>query len=71
MDGSENRIRIEADRRHVVEALTDPTIYPLWLVGSQGIRAVDDDWPAPHSKFHHRTRTLTPPTAAEGFFLAA
>ena len=45
MDGSENKIRIEADRQHVVEALTDPTIYPLWLVGSQGIRAVDDDGP--------------------------
>jgi len=54
VNGSENRITIETDRRHVFETLVDPSTYPQWLVGSQMIRAVDPDWPAEHSKFHHR-----------------
>ncbi len=37
----------------VFEALADPYTYPRWLVGAQRIRAVDDDFPAPGSEFHH------------------
>ena len=36
---------------HVV---ADPETYPTWLVGAVEIRSVDDRWPAPGTKFHHR-----------------
>ncbi len=38
----------------VFDALADPRTYPDWLVGASRIRAVDDDWPAVGSRFHHR-----------------
>ena len=38
----------------VFAAIADPWTYPRWLVGCQDIRAVDADWPAPGSRFHHR-----------------
>lgn len=44
---------IEASPDEVFAVLLDPTTYPDWLVGAQHIRAVDDDWPALGSKFHH------------------
>lgn len=34
--------------------LTDPWRYPDWVVGAKKIRGVDETWPAPGSRFHHR-----------------
>ena len=38
----------------IFDLLLDPQTYPDWLVGAQDIRGVDDDWPSPGSRFHHR-----------------
>lgn len=38
----------------VFAALATPETYPLWLVGCKDIRAVDEGWPAPGTRFHHR-----------------
>jgi uncharacterized protein YndB with AHSA1/START domain len=38
----------------VFAVLSDPATYPRWVVGSDAIRAIDADWPAPGSRFHHR-----------------
>src|SRR4051794_22888149 len=38
----------------VFAVLIDPTTYPQWLVGAADMRGVDDDWPRPGSRFHHR-----------------
>jgi uncharacterized protein YndB with AHSA1/START domain len=46
----------------VFAALADPWTYPEWLVGAQDMRAVDDDWPAPGSSFHHRVGLAGPLT---------
>ena len=54
LDGSQNDVDIEASPERVFEVLLDPTTYPRWFVGAQSIRAVDPDWPAVGSKFHHR-----------------
>jgi uncharacterized protein YndB with AHSA1/START domain len=45
---------IEADRDAVWAVICDPRTYPAWLVGAKSIRAVDEDWPAPGTAFHHR-----------------
>ena len=45
---------IEADRDSVWAAVADPTTYPSWLVGAKKIRAVDEDWPTPGTRFYHR-----------------
>ena len=37
----------------VFATLADPYTYPDWLVGAQRMRAVDDDFPAKGSEFHH------------------
>jgi uncharacterized protein YndB with AHSA1/START domain len=46
----------------VFEAISDPLTYPDWLVGAKEIRSVDDDWPAPGSRFHHRVGLAGPLT---------
>ena len=33
--------------------VADARSYAFWVVGSHDIRAVEGDWPAPGSKFHH------------------
>jgi uncharacterized protein YndB with AHSA1/START domain len=33
--------------------LADPRAYAFWVVGSRDIRAVEGDWPAVGSTFHH------------------
>lgn len=38
----------------VYSVIADPESYPTWLVGCQGIRSIDDGWPRPGSRFHHR-----------------
>lgn len=45
---------IEAPLHEVWDVIVDPETYPNWLVGAQAIRSVDDEWPAPGSRFHHR-----------------
>jgi hypothetical protein len=45
---------IEAEHGAVWAAVSDPRTYPAWLVGAKAVRAVDHDWPAPGSAFHHR-----------------
>jgi uncharacterized protein YndB with AHSA1/START domain len=44
---------VVASVHDVFAILTDPRTYPDWLAGASDIRAVDDDWPRPGSKFHH------------------
>jgi uncharacterized protein YndB with AHSA1/START domain len=51
---STTRRRIDAPVEDVFAALTDPHTYPHWLIGAQDIRDVDDGWPAPGTRFHHR-----------------
>jgi len=46
----------------VYAALIDPRTYPEWLVGCRTIRAVDDGWPAPGTRFHHRVGLVGPVT---------
>jgi uncharacterized protein YndB with AHSA1/START domain len=38
----------------VFAVLVDPMSYPHWLIGTEAIRDVDDSWPAPGTRFHHR-----------------
>ncbi len=45
--------------------LLDPETYPGWLYGARHIRAVDDDWPAPGTQFHHRVGPVLPFTIAD------
>ncbi len=45
---------IHARPHDVYQVLLDPRTYPRWLAGAADIRGVDDDWPRPGSRFHHR-----------------
>jgi len=45
---------IPAPPSQVFDVLVDPTTYPEWLIGTSSIREVDESWPAPGSRFHHR-----------------
>lgn len=38
----------------VFAVLSDGWRYADWVVGAKKIRAVDPEWPAPGSKFHHK-----------------
>jgi len=49
----------------VYTALTTPETYPFWLVGCQAIRAVDPDWPAVGTAFHHRVGLVGAVTVAD------
>jgi uncharacterized protein YndB with AHSA1/START domain len=49
-----NVIEIRARPQRVFAILADPRTYPDWVVGDKAIRAVDPEFPAPGSKFHHR-----------------
>jgi uncharacterized protein YndB with AHSA1/START domain len=44
----------------VMDVLLDPITYPEWLVGCLEIRAIDGEWPAPGSRFHHRFGIVGP-----------
>ena len=48
-----NRVEIDVPPHAVYAVLLDPYAYADWVVGSKRVRAVDDDWPAPGSRFHH------------------
>src|SRR5688572_718381 len=51
--------------------LTDPWRYADWVVGAKKIRAVDETWPEPGSRFHHRVGvgrlTIEDSTVVEAF----
>ena len=47
------KIRTTASPEQVFAVLTDPEAYVDWVVGAKAIRAVDEDWPAVGSAFHH------------------
>jgi uncharacterized protein YndB with AHSA1/START domain len=57
-----NRMTIKATPETVFGVLADGHAYERWLVGCKKIRAVDDDWPAPGSRFHHRVGIAGPLT---------
>jgi uncharacterized protein YndB with AHSA1/START domain len=49
----------------VFAALTTPETYPDWLVGCRDIRDVEDGWPMPGTRFHHRVGLVGPLTVAD------
>ncbi len=53
---------IDRPADEVMDVLLDPTTYPSWLVGCQGIRGIDPEWPAPGARFHHRFGIVGPLT---------
>lgn len=44
---------VPAGVQDVWAVLADPRAYAFWVVGSHDIRAADDEWPQPGSKFWH------------------
>ncbi len=52
--GSAVSIQIDAPPDRVFAQLADAWMYASWVVGAAHIRAVDDDWPEPGSRLHHR-----------------
>lgn len=48
-----NSITIDAPVERVYAVLADGHSYAEWVVGAKRIRAADESWPAPGSKFHH------------------
>lgn len=56
---------IRARAEDVFDVLVDPTTYPDWLVGAKEIRSVDDGWPVPGTRFHHRVGLAGPLTIAD------
>jgi uncharacterized protein YndB with AHSA1/START domain len=53
---------IDAAPADVFAALVEPRTYPRWLVGCKEIREVDDGWPRPGTRFHHRVGLIGPLT---------
>jgi hypothetical protein len=47
-------IELEAPVDIVDDVLIDATAYPRWLIGASDILEVDERWPEPGSRFHHR-----------------
>jgi uncharacterized protein YndB with AHSA1/START domain len=48
-----NETFVDAPPEAVFDVLEDPCSYAHWVVGASRTRAVDDDWPAAGSRFHH------------------
>jgi uncharacterized protein YndB with AHSA1/START domain len=48
-----NEIVVDAPPEAVFDVLLDAQAYPKWVVGAKRVRAVDPDWPAVGSRFHH------------------
>jgi len=46
--------RMAAPPDQVFQALSDPWLLPVWVVGATHIRDADANWPAPGSKVHHQ-----------------
>lgn len=51
---AENELFMEASAESIFEVLLDARAYPEWIVGCKEIREVEESWPAPGSRFHHR-----------------
>jgi hypothetical protein len=45
---------VHAAPEAVFDQLADGWIFPVWVVGASHIRGVDDGWPAPGTKLHHK-----------------
>jgi len=52
-----NSIRTNATPPDVFAVLDDACAYPRWVVGTRRVRAVDPEWPAIGSRFHHAVGT--------------
>ena len=50
---SVNRMRVKGTPAEVFAILADPYTYEHWVVGCVDIRAVEGEWPAVGSLFHH------------------
>ena len=50
---STNESRIDASRETVWDVLSDPKMYPSWVVGAKETRYADGSWPEPGSEFGH------------------
>lgn len=60
-----NRLTIKTAPETVFGMLADPYTYERWLVGCKQIRSVDDGWPEPGTRFHHRVGLFGPLTLAD------
>ena len=47
-------VEMDAPVPDVFAVLVDAHSYPRWLIGAAEVRRVDDGWPAPGTRFHHR-----------------
>ena len=52
-----NSVQTRADPASVFAVLEDACAYPLWVVGTRRVRAVDPSWPEVGSRFHHAVGT--------------
>jgi hypothetical protein len=50
---SVNRLIVDARPEDVFAVLMEAYAYPSWVIGAKRIRAVDPEWPAVGSRFHH------------------
>jgi hypothetical protein len=55
---------VDATPERIFEVLDDAWTYEFWVVGCKEIRAVDPEWPAVGSSFHHKVG-LGPITVAD------
>ena len=51
--GARSTLPFRSPPEDVFAVLADGRRYADWVVGAQRVRAVDDTWPAPGSRFHH------------------
>jgi uncharacterized protein YndB with AHSA1/START domain len=53
-DASAVSTHVDAPPERVFAQLADAWMYSSWVVGAAHIRDVDDNWPEPGSRLHHR-----------------
>lgn len=51
---AENTVHIDASPDEVFAFFADGWSYADWVVGAKEVRQVEQEWPAPGSRFHHR-----------------
>ncbi len=51
--GARSTLPFRSSPEEVFAVLADGRRYADWVVGAKRVRAVDDTWPAPGSRFHH------------------
>ena len=51
--GARSTLPFRSSPEEVFAALADGWRYADWVVGAKRVRAVDDSWPGPGSRFHH------------------